>query len=121
MATLPPWIPNPTEVVSGGAQGVDRLGEEWAKLNSIPVKVYPADWERHGKAAGPIRNAEMSIYAGGLIAFWDGVSKGTAHMIDMMRDRKKLAYVVRTDIPWCKEFNHGVPILNNVTVYYENT
>jgi hypothetical protein len=71
-----------TEVVSGGAKGVDRLGEEWADRNNIPVKLFPAQWKEHGKAAGPIRNDAMAIYANALIAIWDGQSRGTKNMID---------------------------------------
>ena len=41
-----------TEVVCGTATGIDRLGEQWAIANSIPVKAMPADWDRHGRAAG---------------------------------------------------------------------
>lgn len=70
-----------TEVVSGGARGVDRLGEQWARAVHLPCTVFPADWDRHGKAAGFIRNEEMARYADALIAIWDGKSRGTADMI----------------------------------------
>lgn len=73
------------EVVSGGASGVDILGEKWARAHSIPVKRFPADWELHGKSAGPIRNKEMANYADALIAIWDGKSRGTANMIQLAR------------------------------------
>lgn len=82
-----------TEVVSGTAQGVDELGEHWALDNGIPVKRFPAQWSKHGKAAGPIRNAEMGDYADALIAIWDGKSTGTKHMIDYMIKKKKFVYV----------------------------
>jgi hypothetical protein len=71
-----------TEVVSGGAAGVDRLGEEWARKHKISVKRFPADWKKHGKAAGPIRNKAMAEYADALIAIWDGQSKGTWNMME---------------------------------------
>ena len=112
MATLPPWI-EVKEVVSGGATGADTLGEQWATLYGLAVKRFPADWERHGRKAGPIRNAEMGVYADGLIAFWNGQSKGTLHMINFMKQNNKWTYVVRTDIPWCGKFRNGTPILNN--------
>lgn len=76
-----------TEVVSGGARGVDALGELWAARNGIPVRLFPADWDKHGKAAGPIRNREMAAYADALIAIWDGKSLGTKNMIDEARKR----------------------------------
>ena len=69
------------EIVSGGCSGADKLGERWGYENDHAIKVFPADWERHGKKAGPIRNWDMAQYADGLIAFWDGKSKGTKSMI----------------------------------------
>ena len=70
-----------TEVVSGTARGVDRLGERYARENNIPLKLFPADWNLHGKKAGPLRNIEMAKYADGLVALWDGFSNGTRHML----------------------------------------
>ena len=72
-----------TEVVSGTARGVDKLGERWAAENNIPIKRFPADWNKHDKRAGYLRNVEMAEYADALIAIWDGESKGTKHMIDI--------------------------------------
>lgn len=71
------------EIVSGGAIGIDTFGEELAKTYSIPIKMFPANWTVHGKSAGFLRNEEMAKYANCLIAFWDGQSKGTKHMIEM--------------------------------------
>lgn len=65
-----------TEVVSGVAHGVDKLGERWAQAHKIPVKQFPAQWNKYGNAAGPIRNREMAEYADALIAVWDGQSRG---------------------------------------------
>ena len=84
-----------TEVVSGGARGVDLFGEQWAYLNNIEVKRFMADWSTHGKKAGMIRNADMGRYADALVAFWDGKSKGTSHMIKVMNDLKKPTIVVQ--------------------------
>lgn len=84
---------NINEVVSGGAHGVDRLGETWAKEMSIPVTLFPADWDTHGKAAGHIRNRQMANYADALIAIWDGKSSGTLNMINTMVLFKKPVYV----------------------------
>ena len=79
--------PNDIEIVSGGAKGADTLGEQYAKENNYPLKKFPADWELHGKSAGYIRNKQMAEYGDILIAFWDGESKGTKHMIDLAHDR----------------------------------
>jgi len=71
-----------TEVVCGGAAGVDTLGKNWAIDRGIPVKMFPADWETHGKAAGPIRNSEMAVYAEQAICIFDvqAECKGTKDM-----------------------------------------
>lgn len=71
---------NITEVVSGTARGVDKLGEDWAKLNNIEIKRFPAEWDKYGRSAGFIRNKQMAEYAEALIAVWDGKSKGTKNM-----------------------------------------
>lgn len=70
-----------TEVVCGGASGVDTLGKQWAERHGIPVKMFPADWGAYGLWAGPKRNAEMAEYAEALILVWDGKSKGSANML----------------------------------------
>jgi hypothetical protein len=77
-----------TEVVSGHAtSGVDLLGERWAKRNDIPLTLFPANWERYGKAAGSIRNRQMAEYSQALLALWDGKSPGTKDMIKQARQR----------------------------------
>lgn len=80
------------EIVSGGAKGVDRLGELLAKQLHIPIKRFPADWNLHGRSAGYIRNTEMANYADELLAIWDGESKGTKHMINIMKKKQKVVY-----------------------------
>ena len=70
----------PMEVVSGGATGVDAAGERWAHTLPAHVKKFPADWEKHGKAAGPKRNRQMALYGDALLLIWDGESKGSANM-----------------------------------------
>ena len=72
-------------VMSGDARGADRLGQEWAFDNKKLVKLFPADWRTHGRAAGPIRNQEMAKVAHRVIVFWDGKSRGTKNMIDNAR------------------------------------
>jgi len=76
-------------IVSGGARGVDKFGEEWAYNNGVDVVKFPADWKKHGRSAGFRRNADMARFADGLFAFHNGVSKGTQHMINTMLDLKK--------------------------------
>lgn len=75
-------------IISGGCKGADELGERYAEYFGYELKRFPADWYKYGKAAGPIRNAEMAKYAvadgsyGVLFAFWDCKSKGTENMIE---------------------------------------
>lgn len=75
-------------VVCGCARGADKLGEQWATEQGITVIRFPADWDLYGKAAGPIRNTLMAENADALIAFWDGQSSGTKHMISVARAKK---------------------------------
>ena len=75
------------QIISGGAKGADFLGEKFAKENGFEVVSKKADWNKYGKAAGPIRNTEMAKIGTHLIAFWDGRSKGTKHMIQEAHKR----------------------------------
>ena len=81
---------NITEVVSGTAIGVDKLGEQYANENNIPIKRFVPDWEGLGKKAGHVRNRKMGDYAkehnGMLVAFWDKQSRGTKGMIDYAKN-----------------------------------
>jgi len=72
------------EIVCGMAQGADKLGGMFATEKGYPIKEFPADWDRYGKSAGYKRNVQMAEYADALIAFWDGKSAGTKHMIDIV-------------------------------------
>lgn len=75
-------------VLSGGAKGSDTMGELYAKERGYIFKRFPPDWNRFGRAAGPIRNRDMADNADILIAFWDGKSLGTKSMIDIAEKRK---------------------------------
>lgn len=81
-----------TEIVSGKCRGVDTLGERWAKENMVDIAEFPADWNKHGKAAGPIRNAEMAKYADRGAGFSLNGSNGTANMRDTLRGLGKYCY-----------------------------
>lgn len=85
------------EVVCGEARGADRLGKLWAQMSGVPVASFKPDWDTLGKRAGFVRNAEMADYATDLIAFWDGKSRGTGHMIDLARKRNLQVEVVMYD------------------------
>lgn len=83
-------------VVSGTATGVDKLGEKFAKYFDIPVKYFPAEWNKYGKSAGYKRNEQMAEYADALIAVWDGKSKGTKNMIDIASREGLKVFVYKT-------------------------
>lgn len=83
-----------TEIVSGGARGADYLGEQYANVNNIPIKKFPAKWNLYGKSAGYIRNKQMAEYGDMLLAFWDGKSKGTQHMIRLATENKLQVIII---------------------------
>lgn len=91
------WAGFATAVVSGTAKGADSYGESWAMSKDLKVLRHPANWEKYGKAAGPVRNREMAQNAEGLIAVWDGVSPGTASMIKAAKSKGLRIFVFRTD------------------------
>lgn len=84
-----------TEVVSGGAPGVDTLGERFS-LDALDKEAtrFPANWTKYGRhEAGKIRNAEMANYAEAILALWNGFSSGTGDMIDKARAKGLLCFV----------------------------
>ncbi len=89
------------KIISGKARGADILGERFAEEFNLEVGEFPAAWDKLGKRAGYVRNAEMAKYAvaddnfGVLIAFWDGKSKGTKHMIDLAKRYGLEVHIVR--------------------------
>lgn len=76
-------------ILSGTARGADRMGEAYAKLRGYECEQYPADWDKYGRSAGYNRNAFMARNATHLITFWDGESRGTMHMQDIMKKMEK--------------------------------
>jgi len=77
-------------IVSGGAKGADALAEKYAKDRNIKIKVFPAEWKKYGKGAGPIRNRQMLDFVSQkesplVVAFWNGKSRGTKNTIETAR------------------------------------
>ena len=92
-------------IVSGCAKGADALGEKYATTYGLKLHKIPANWEKFGNRAGYLRNREMAKFVSGmdeeverpkgvLIAFWDGKSRGTKHMIETAKNFKLDVYVV---------------------------
>lgn len=73
--------PGVTEIVSGGATGIDAQAEEYAKQANIKYTVFLPDYARYGKAAPLKRNDQIAAYADEALAFWDGRSRGTQYTI----------------------------------------
>ena len=105
---LPRGLNSISAVISGGATGVDECGERWAHHRLCPgwarpghacstklaqarrcnaVVSFPADWRKHGNAAGPIRNREMALACDGALVFWARNSPGTASMVRILEER----------------------------------
>lgn len=83
-----------TELLSGMADGIDRIAASWARFYGIPVREYLPDWAQHGRAAGMIRNGAMARDGEALIAIWDGASHGTRDMISKARRAGLRAFVL---------------------------
>ncbi|MFW6226284.1 MAG: DUF2493 domain-containing protein [bacterium] len=84
-----------TCIVSGGAKGADKLSERWADENGIEKLIFIPDWNKYGKRAGFLRNEDIIKNADAVVAFWDGVSKGTQHGINLSKKHEKSCLIVK--------------------------
>lgn len=82
-----------TEVISGGANGVDTLAEQYAQQHDLTLTVYPPDWKQYGRSAGYRRNVEIVLAADAVIAVWNGSSPGTRHTMNLATFYNKPLYV----------------------------
>jgi len=92
--TLDEYLDKVWVIVSGGASGADSLGEKWANENNIKTCIYKPDWDIYGKKAGFIRNKDIVDDSDIVIAFWDGLSRGTEHSINLARKMNKEVRIV---------------------------
>lgn len=84
------WSDRITEIVSGAAVGVDNLGEQLADKRGLDKNIFPAQWDKYGNRAGPIRNADMADYTDiAIVIMKAGWSSGSRDMIKQMDKRKK--------------------------------
>ena len=90
-------VDNPSQVkfISGTCRGADVLGEHFAYTYEYEVIRFPADWNTYGKRAGYIRNKEMAENADACICFWDNVSNGTRHMINIAKEKRLPLRIVK--------------------------
>jgi hypothetical protein len=80
---------NDITFISGRCSGVDTAAERYAEEKGFKTLLFPAEWDKYGKAAGPIRNKKMVEAADIVIAFWDGRSRGTRSLIEFARKANK--------------------------------
>lgn len=81
-------------IISGGAQGADRLGERYAKYYGIQLDIFLPEWSKYGTSAGFIRNQLIVDNCDMVLAFWNGESRGTADTIEKARKAKKPTFIV---------------------------
>lgn len=77
----------PIKIISGMAKGADKLAIRYADENEMTKILFPANWKYHRRLAGFLRNEDMLRLATHLVAFWDGRSHGTQHIIDLARQK----------------------------------
>ena len=82
-----------TEIVSGGARGVDTSARHYAQKNGLKLTEFLPDYNKYGKIAPLVRNLEIIDYADEVYAFWDGTSRGTKYVIENCRRKKKKVHV----------------------------
>lgn len=80
-------------ILSGHCSGVDAMAERYAMEKGYKLEIYPADWKKYGRAAGPKRNKEMVQDSNVVIAFWDGKSKGTKSLVEFAKKNDMLLYL----------------------------
>lgn len=86
-----------TSVNVGDARGVDSAAKLVCNELAIATTIHKADWHKHGRGAGFVRNFEMSLESDKLLAIWDGKSPGTKHMIQIMEKANKPVEVIYVD------------------------
>jgi len=87
---LRPLIPEGcSELISGGAQGIDQCAAQYARDNSIPLREIKPDYGRYGRGAPLKRNDEIIDAADMVIAIWDGQSRGTGYVIRKCKEKNK--------------------------------
>ena len=90
VTNLEDYLPSDTtEIVSGGAIGIDRCAEEYARCHGIPTKIFLPDYKKFGRSAPIKRNVEIIDYADAVVAFWDGTSRGTRFVIEEAKRKGK--------------------------------
>ncbi len=88
-----------TEIVSGGARGVDTCAADYAARTGIPLTVFRPEYEKFGKAAPLKRNLQIIEYADAVLAFWDGISRGTKFVAEQCAEIGKPIRIIPMNRP----------------------
>lgn len=97
---LSDYIPaDVTEIVSGGAKGIDTVAAVYAREHGIPLTEFLPDYPRYGRGAPLKRNAQIADYADGALVFWDGASRGTMHTVELFQKQEKPVTLIRMEPP----------------------
>lgn len=91
-------LENVTEIVSGGAKGVDQIAKQYALEKGLKYKEFLPEYEKFGRSAPLKRNLQIIEYADELLIFWDGISKGTEYVIKNAKKHK----LILKDKEWIK-------------------
>ena len=95
VSDLTPYVPHDcSEIVSGGARGVDLCAAKFAKEKGIKLTEFLPNYKKYGRSAPLLRNKLIVEYADSVIAFWDGASKGTAYVIKLCEESNKPCKIV---------------------------
>lgn len=106
-------------IICGEANGADLLGRRYAREHNLMIRSFPANWKELGKRAGFVRNEVMAEVADGLVAFWDGKSKGTKHMIETMQKMNKPVRIIKYEVKTKSQTYREPP--NDYYNYYNET
>lgn len=87
-----------TEIVSGGARGIDSCARRYALSHGIKLTEFLPDYDRYGYSATHIRNDSIIDYADKVLAFWDGSSRGTRSVIEKCKSRGKPVIVFKETV-----------------------
>ncbi len=84
-----------TEIVSGGAKGIDTVAADYAREHGVPLTEFLPDYARYRRGAPLKRNAQIADYADEVLVFWDGISQGTMHTVGLFREQGKPITLIR--------------------------
>ena len=101
ISDLKPYLPEGvTEIVSGGAKGIDTCAREYALANNLKLTEFLPEYDLYKRAAPLKRNIQIIDYSDQVIAFWDGKSRGTKFVIDKCRKKgKPLTVFMENELP----------------------